>query len=44
MFGLVSAHAGSQKAALASLLIFFTIGLLLMTRVRSTGIYSSPDE
>jgi len=35
MFGLVSAHAGSQKAALASLLMFFTIGLLLMTRVRS---------
>ena len=35
MFGLVSAHAGSQKAALASLLMFFTIGLLLMTRVKS---------
>ncbi|MCX6179449.1 MAG: MFS transporter [Chlorobiales bacterium] len=37
MFGLVSAQAGSQKAALASLLMFFTIGLLLMTRVKSVG-------
>lgn len=37
VFGLVSAQAGSQKVALASLLLFFTIGLLLMTRVRSVG-------
>ncbi|TCD48505.1 MFS transporter [Chlorobium sp. N1] len=35
VFGLVSAGAGSQKAALGSLLLFFTAGLLLMTRVRS---------
>ena len=35
VFGLVSAQAGSQKVALASLLLFFTLGLLLMTRVRS---------
>lgn len=35
VFGLVSAQAGSQKAALASLLLFFTLGLLLMTRVKS---------
>ena len=37
VFGVVSAQAGSQKAALASLLLFFTLGLLLMTRVRSVG-------
>ncbi|ACF43861.1 major facilitator superfamily MFS_1 [Pelodictyon phaeoclathratiforme BU-1] len=37
VFGLVSAQAGSQKAALASLLLFFILGLLLMTRVRSVG-------
>jgi UMF1 family MFS transporter len=37
MFGLVSAQAGSQRAALASLLMFFTIGLLLMTRVGTAG-------
>ena len=35
VFGLVSAQAGSQKVALASLLMFFTLGLLLMTRVKS---------
>ncbi|MEI7789504.1 MAG: MFS transporter [Chlorobiaceae bacterium] len=44
VFGLVSAHAGSQKAALASLLMFFTIGLLLMTRVRSVASEYSPGE
>ncbi len=44
MFGLVSAYAGSQKAALASLLMFFTIGLLLMTRVRSAGTEYCPEE
>ncbi|NTW69717.1 MAG: MFS transporter [Chlorobiaceae bacterium] len=37
VFGLVSAQAGSQRVALASLLLFFTIGLLLMTRVGSAG-------
>ena len=35
VFGLISSQAGSQKAALASLLLFFTLGLVLMTRVRS---------
>jgi MFS transporter, UMF1 family len=42
VFGLVSAQAGSQKLALASLLLFFAIGLLLMTRVRSVG--SGPQK
>ncbi len=37
VFGLVSSQAGSQKAALASLLLFFVTGLLLMTRVKSVG-------
>ncbi|NTW57347.1 MAG: MFS transporter [Chlorobiaceae bacterium] len=37
VFGLVSAYAGSQKAALASLLVFFGIGLLLMLRVKFDG-------
>lgn len=41
VFGLVSAQAGSQKVALASLLLFFVIGLLLMTRVRSVESVSS---
>jgi len=44
VFGLVSARAGSQKAALASLLLFFTIGLLLMTRVGSTGTRSGTEK
>ncbi len=44
MFGLVSAQAGSQKAALGSLLVFFTIGLLLMTRVKSVETGYSPEE
>ncbi len=44
VFGVVSAQAGSQKAALASLLMFFTIGLLLMTRVRSAGTVYSPEK
>ncbi|MEI6847334.1 MAG: MFS transporter [Chlorobiaceae bacterium] len=35
LFGLVSAQMGSERAALASLLLFFSIGLLLMTTVRS---------
>lgn len=37
VFGLVSAYAGSQKAALGSLLLFFGIGLVLMLRVRFSG-------
>ena len=37
LFGLVSSQAGSQKTALASLLLFFIVGLLLMTRVKSVG-------
>ena len=37
LFGLVSSQAGSQKTALASLLLFFSVGLLLMTRVKSVG-------
>jgi UMF1 family MFS transporter len=43
VFGLVSAQAGSQKAALASLLLFFTLGLLLMTRVKSVGSGSTSE-
>ncbi|NTV06047.1 MAG: MFS transporter [Chlorobiaceae bacterium] len=43
VFGLVSAQAGSQKAALAALLLFFTLGLLLMTRVRSVGVACSSE-
>lgn len=35
VFGLVSAQAGNQKVALAALLVFFGIGLLLITRVRT---------
>lgn len=38
VFGMVSAQADSQKAALSSLLVFFVIGLVLMLRVRSQGI------
>ena len=44
LFGTVSAQAGSQKVALASLLLFFTIGLLLMTRVGSAGSRYTPPE
>jgi len=40
VFGLVSSYAGSQKIALASLLLFFIIGLIVMTNVRS--VYSEP--
>jgi UMF1 family MFS transporter len=36
VFGLVSAQAGSQKVALASLLVFFGVGLLIMTGVRTS--------
>jgi MFS transporter, UMF1 family len=44
VFGIVSAQAGSQRAALASLLMFFTIGLLLMTRVGSAGSQYALEE
>lgn len=37
VFGLVSSLTGSQQMALASLLIFFTTGLVLMARVRFSG-------
>jgi len=37
VFGLVSSGAGSQRAALASLLVFFAVGMFLMTRVRSVS-------
>jgi UMF1 family MFS transporter len=37
LFGMVSSGFGSQKAALASLLVFFSLGLFLMTRVRSVS-------
>jgi UMF1 family MFS transporter len=43
VFGLVSSQAGSQKAALASLLIFFGIGLLIMTGVRTSATVSDPE-
>ncbi|NTU67315.1 MAG: MFS transporter [Chlorobiaceae bacterium] len=36
VFGLVSSQAGSQKLALASLLIFFGTGLIIMTGVRTS--------
>ncbi|NTU93427.1 MAG: MFS transporter [Chlorobiaceae bacterium] len=35
VFGFVSSQAGSQKAALASLLLFFVLGLIIMTGVRT---------
>ncbi|MBN1928114.1 MAG: MFS transporter [Chlorobiaceae bacterium] len=41
VFGFVSVQAGSQKAALASLLLFFGIGLLLMTGVSTSA--ASPE-
>jgi UMF1 family MFS transporter len=37
VFGLVSARAGSQKAALAALLVFFGLGLFIMTGVRTAA-------
>ncbi len=37
VFGLVSSQAGSQKAALASLLVFFGLGLAIMTGVRTSS-------
>ena len=45
IFGLVSAQAGSQKIALASLLVFFGLGLLILTgvRTRATAV-AAPDE
>ena len=45
VFGVVSAQAGSQKIALASLLVFFGLGLLILTgvRTRATAV-AAPDE
>ncbi|NTU53371.1 MAG: MFS transporter [Chlorobiaceae bacterium] len=43
-FGLVSSGAGSQKVALASLLIFFGIGLLILTGVRTSATDSTIDD
>ncbi len=44
VFGLVSSQAGSQKAALASLLLFFGLGLAIMTGVRTRSTNLNPDE
>ena len=45
VFGLVSAQAGSQKIALASLLVFFGLGLLILTGVRTrAAAVAAPDE
>jgi UMF1 family MFS transporter len=44
VFGLVSSQAGSQKAALASLLVFFGLGLAIMTGVRTRSTNLNPDE
>ncbi|ACD90572.1 MAG: MFS transporter [Chlorobium limicola] len=44
VFGMVSAQADSQKAALSSLLVFFVIGLVLMLRVRSQGMTVSDQH
>lgn len=41
IFGLISSQAGDQRIALASLLLFFVIGLLLMLGVRSSATHSS---
>uniref|UniRef100_Q3AS26 MFS transporter family protein n=1 Tax=Chlorobium chlorochromatii (strain CaD3) TaxID=340177 RepID=Q3AS26_CHLCH len=37
LFGVISSQAGSQKVALSSLLIFFAIGLVLLTKVKSSS-------
>jgi UMF1 family MFS transporter len=44
VFGIVSAQAGSQKVALASLLVFFGIGLLIMTGVRTSATTGQSTE
>ncbi|NTV26161.1 MAG: MFS transporter [Chlorobiaceae bacterium] len=44
VFGFVSSQAGSQKAALASLLIFFGLGLFIMTGVRTRTTAVDPSE
>jgi MFS transporter, UMF1 family len=44
VFGIVSSQAGSQKAALASLLVFFGIGLYIMTGVRTSTTALNPAE
>ena len=44
IFGLVSAQAGSQKIALASLLVFFGLGLLILTGVRTRAAAVATSE
>ena len=44
VFGIVSAQAGSQKVALASLLVFFGIGLLILTGVRTSAASAVPQQ
>ncbi|NTU57740.1 MAG: MFS transporter [Chlorobiaceae bacterium] len=44
VFGLVSAQAGSQKVALASLLLFFGTGLLIMLGVRTSSTSGKDPE
>lgn len=44
VFGLVSAQAGSQKIALASLLVFFGTGLLILTGVRTSATAETVHE
>jgi MFS transporter, UMF1 family len=44
VFGFVSSQAGSQKAALASLLVFFGLGLVIMTGVRTRSTSLNPDD
>ncbi len=44
VFGVVSAQAGSQKVALASLLVFFGLGLLIITGVRTRATAEASPE
>jgi len=44
VFGFISSQAGSQKAALGSLLLFFGIGLVIMTGVRTSATMASDEE
>jgi UMF1 family MFS transporter len=44
VFGIVSAQAGSQKIALASLLVFFSLGLLILIGVRTRATAEAAPE
>ena len=44
VFGVVSAEAGSQKIALASLLVFFGLGLVILTGVRTRATAEAAPE